>query len=403
MSEPIPGPAVEVRQGTVLNCDLVDFTAMTLRLGAQDGRDVVRMVLETIAAVVLQFKSSIHDNVERIEGDSVMYVFGYPQANDDDAERATLAALKAAAAVSALRPVPGVEPKIRVGVATGVVVIGPAMGATSRATPAALGPAPNLAARLRELAPPGGVVISDPTRRLVADYFVCEVLGFKSLKGIGDERAWLVSGSRRVGNRFEALRRQEGLSPLVGREQEIGLLLDRWQLAREGQGQAVFLSGEPGVGKSRLLSEVMQRSRKDNVAILFYQCTPYHRNTAFHPIVETMLDNLGLAEDAPVSEKRVRVDAYVRQTMGLTAHEAAAIARVLSLDLVPDALRAGGVEPACHQGGLAGARRADDADGGPLLLRCVEGLEQPSARDRAVQSRPCQLGEQSLGAHAMHN
>lgn len=325
----LPSIAPEVRQGTVVNCDLVDYTGLTVRLDLEDSRRVVRAALSAIAGVMSQFKDSVFLSADRTEGDSVMYVFGYPHARDDDPVRATKAAMKAAAAVAALRPVPGVTPQIRVGVATGEVVIEPHVDGVGRT---AHGNACNLAARLRELAAPGEVIMSQETRKLVAGYVRCEDLGLRELKGFGVRRAWRIEGIRRVASSFVALRGHSGLTPLIGRGKEIGTLMDRWQLARDGLGQVVFLSGDPGVGKSRLLTEVVNRTGVDDSAVQRYQCEPYRRTSAFHPIVESMLNSLDVSDDTSAQEKRSRLDAILKGVLALSDKIADVVAGVLSID-----------------------------------------------------------------------
>jgi class 3 adenylate cyclase len=325
---PLTRTGPEVRQGTVVSCDLADYTAMTATMYVGDSRKVVSEVLALVADVMARFKDGILHSVDRSEGDSVLYVFGYPRARDDDALRATTAALKAAAAVARLRFVGGFEPQIRVGVDTGEIVIEPS---TEAHRIPVHGPACNRAARMRELAPRGGVVLSEATWRLVAGYVKGEDLGLRSVKGLPEQRAWLAREIRRVASSFAAVRGHSGLTPLVGRGQEIGLLLDRWQAAREGCGQVVFLSGEPGVGKSRLLTEVIDGARVDDEAVLLYQCTHYRRTSAFHPIVESMMGSLDVDDDTPVSDKRSRLQALVLGVLGLSNDVYRTIAGILSI------------------------------------------------------------------------
>lgn len=326
---PHPGAGPEVRQATVVSCDLADYTLMTDRLYVGDSHKVVSDVLRAIADVMGQFKDGILRSVDRPEGDSVLYIFGYPRARDDDAVRATQAALRAAAAVARLRPCDDVEPQIRVGVDTGEIVIEP--GTEAHQIPVH-GPACNRAARLRALAPPGGVVVSQATHRLIAGYVNCKDLGLQPMKGLPDQRAWHVTEFRRVRSSFVGVRGYTALTPLVGRGPEIGLLLDRWQLARDGVGQVVFLAGEPGVGKSRLLAELVNRTEVDDQAVLLYQCSHYHRTSAFHPIVESMLGSLDVDDDTPASDKRQRLEALVLGVLGLPADVYRTVAGIVSID-----------------------------------------------------------------------
>lgn len=323
----VAGP--EVRQATVVSCDLADYTMLTDRLYVGDSHKVVSDVLRAIADVMAQFKDGILRSVDRPEGDSVLYVFGYPRAREDDAVRATRAALQAAAAVARLRPCDDIEPQIRVGVDTGEIVIEP--GTEAHHIPVH-GPACNRAARLRALAPKGGVVVSEATHRLIAGYVNCKDLGLHPMKGLADQRAWHVTAFRHVGSSFGGVRGYGALTPLVGRGSEIGQLLDCWRLAQEGVGQVVFLSGEPGVGKSRLLAELVNRTDVDDQAVLLYQCSHYRRTSAFHPIIESMLGSLDVDDDTPASDKRRRLEALVLGVLGLPADVYRTVAGILSID-----------------------------------------------------------------------
>ena len=328
-------PLIEQRQATVVNFDIVNYTELTARLDPQDLSDAVAATFGAIRRIVYEHKGDPQAPAagpgmlaDRVIGDSLMFLFGYPTASDDDAERATRAAFLAATAVSRLEAVPGVALQVRVGVATGVVVVGVKEDGGPGAEPVVTGPAPNLAARLRELAAPGGVVIADTTWRLVANYFRCDDLGPVALKGIGTEHAWQLLAPKRGGYRF-GTRELAGLTPLVGRKHELGLLLDRWALAREGRGQAVLVSGEPGVGKSRILSEFEMSWQPDRFRVLRFQCTPYHRNSAFHPIVENLLRDLNLDAEDAAGVRREQLEEVLVGTLGLRAEDAAAIGSVL--------------------------------------------------------------------------
>ena len=328
-------PLIEQRQATVVNFDIVNYTELTTRLDPQDLCDAVDATFGAIRRIVYENRGDPQASAagpgmltDRVIGDSLMFLFGYPTASDDDAERATRAALLAATAVSRLEAVPGVALQVRVGVATGAVVVGVKEDGGPDAEPVVTGPAPNLAARLRELAAPGGVVIADTTWRLVGNYFRCDDLGPVALKGIGTDRAWRLIAPKQGGYRF-GTRELAGLTPLVGRKHEIGLLLDRWALAREGRGQAVFVSGEPGVGKSRILSEFEMSRQPDQVRVLRFQCTPYHRNSAFYPIIENLLRDLNLDAEDAAGVRREQLEEALVGTLGLRAEDAAAIASVL--------------------------------------------------------------------------
>ena len=216
-------------------------------------------------------------------GDGVLACFGWPRAHENDAERAVRAGLTVVEAIGRLLTPAGEPLAARVGIATGLVVVGGLVGEGAAREEVVVGDTPNLAARLQVLAEPGSVVISDATRRLVGGVFDLKDLGPWSLKGIdAPVRAFAVTGERVVEDRFAA--HQSGAPlPLVGREQELVLLLDRWRLARGGEGQVVLLSGEPGIGKSRLVLALRERLQAEPRTSVRYNCSPFHQNSALHP------------------------------------------------------------------------------------------------------------------------
>jgi len=252
---PMPKADGEQRQLTVMFCDLVDSTELSRRLDTEELRTVIRAYQEVCAGVIESFDGEIAQYL----GDGLLVYFGYPAAHDDDAARAVSAALRIFAALPELNArlhglVPGLREyalKIRIAINTGPVIVGE-MGGGAKQERLALGQTVNLAARLQSVAEPGWIVISAATRHLVAGSFVIEDLGAKRLKGVEDAiptyRVLHASGSL---SRLE-LAAAAGLTPLVGREQEIALLLDRWARVKDGAGEAVLLVGEPGIGKSRL-------------------------------------------------------------------------------------------------------------------------------------------------------
>src|SRR5690606_8607321 len=233
------------RQLTVLFADLVGSTALSERLDPEDLRTVIAAYQKACAAVIERYDG----HLAKYLGDGVLAYFGYPRAHEEDPERAVRAGLDLVRAVQALTPRPELHLQVRVGIATGLVVVGDLIGEGPAKEQAVVGNTPNLAARLQELADPGNVVISAATRRLIGNLFECEDLEPRPLRGFADPvPVSRVRGLRMV-DRFEALRGR--MAPMVGREQEIALLLERWHRACEGEGHVVVLSGEPGVGKSR--------------------------------------------------------------------------------------------------------------------------------------------------------
>ena len=244
---PVPSPEAERRQLTVMFCDLVGSTRLSARLDPEDLREVYAAYHCAVAHVVRSFDGF----VAKYMGDGVLVYFGYPQAHEDDAERAVRAALSAIDAIGRLE-VRSVKLQARVGIATGLVVVGDLIGEGSAQEQSVVGETPNLAARLQTLAEPDAVVIAAGTRRLVGDLFEYRELGTVEVKGVAAPvAAWQVLRPSTVASRFEALR-GSALTPLIGREEEIDLLLRLWTRVKAGDGQIVLVSGEPGIGKSRI-------------------------------------------------------------------------------------------------------------------------------------------------------
>jgi len=290
-SEPKIQELAERRQVTVLFSDLVGSTALSARMDPEDLREVISAYQKSVAGVVRRFGGF----VAKYLGDGVLVYFGYPEAHEDDAERAVQAALELVAAVSALRtPAPLLT---RVGVATGLVVVGDLIGSGEAQERGIVGETPNLAARLQGIAEPNTVVIAEGTRKLVGNLFELEDLGAKYHKGIaGPVRAWAALRAGSVESRFEALH-AAGLTALVGREEEIELLLRRWSRAKSGEGQVALLSGEAGIGKSRLTAALVERLATEPHTRLRYFCSPQRADTAFYPIVVQMERAAGFAHD----------------------------------------------------------------------------------------------------------
>ena len=264
--------------------DLVGSTALSARLDPEEMREVLRAYQNTVAGEIARFDG----HVAKLMGDGVLACFGWPRAHENDAERAVRAGLTVVEAIGRLLTPAGEPLAARVGIATGLVVVGGLVGEGAAREEVVVGDTPNLAARLQVLAEPGSVVISDATRRLVGGLFDLEDLGPWSLKGIdAPVRAFAVAGERAVEDRFAA--HQSGAPlPLVGREQELVLLLDRWRLARGGEGQVVLLSGEPGIGKSRIVLALRERLQAEPRTSVRYNCSPFHQNSALHPVIEQL-------------------------------------------------------------------------------------------------------------------
>jgi class 3 adenylate cyclase len=312
----VPAPpridSAERRQLTVMFCDLVGSTALSARLDPEDLREVIAAYHRAVAEVVTAFDGFI----SRYMGDGVLIYFGYPQAHEDDAERAVRAGLGAVDAVGRL-DVNSVKLQARVGIATGLVVVGDLIGAGSAQEQSVVGETPNLAARLQALAEPDSVVIAAGTRRLVGDLFEYRDLGAVEVKGIARPvPAWQVLRPSIVASRFEALR-GSALTRLVGRDEEIDLLLRRWARAKSGDGQVVLVSGEPGIGKSRTAAALAERLQEEPHLRLRYFCSPYHQDSALYPFIEQLDRAAGFARDDPSATRlETRGPAGPRRTAG---------------------------------------------------------------------------------------
>ena len=319
-----PEDRAERRQVTVMFSDLVGSTALSARMDPEDLREVISAYQKSVAETVQRFGGL----VAKYMGDGVLIYFGYPQAHEDDAERAVRAGLELVAAVGALKTHAPLQS--RVGVATGLVVVGDLIGSGASQEQAIVGETPNLAARLQGIAEPTSVVIAESTRRLVGNLFELEDLGAIDLKGIaGSVRAWAAVRAASVESRFEALH-PTGLTDLVGREEELDLLLRRWSRAKSGEGQVVLLSGEAGIGKSRLTAALLERLATEPHTRLRNFCSPQHTDSTLYPIIGQMERAAGLVRDDTPQAKLDKLDATLTQST-TSAEDAALFAEMLSL------------------------------------------------------------------------
>ena len=273
----------------MLFCDLVDSTALSSQLDPEDLREVVRAYQDTCAKVIARFEGHIAQYL----GDGLLVYFGYPLAHEDDAQRAVRAGLGVLEALEQLNTrltqERGVHLAVRLGIHTGLVVVGEVGGGT-RQEQLALGETPNLAARLQGIAAPNTLVISATTFQLLGGFFACQPLGTPPLKGQAQPLAvYRVLYESMARSRLEAAASSTGWTPLVGREQEIELLRERWAQVKEGVGQVVLLSGEAGIGKSRLVQVLKAHVAAEPQAWLTpCQCSPYYQNTALYPMIDLL-------------------------------------------------------------------------------------------------------------------
>ena len=314
----------ERRQVTVMFSDLVGSTALSARMDPEDLREVISAYQKCVAETVRHFGGF----VARYLGDGVLVYFGYPHAHEDDAERAVRAGLELITAVAGLKTC--APQQVRVGIATGLVVVGHLIPSGESEERGMVGETPNLAARLQSIAEPNMVVIAESTRRLLGSFFQLDDLGMRSLKGIGGPvRAWAVLQASSVEGRFEALHATD-LTALVGREEESELLLRRWSKAKTGEGQVVLLSGEAGIGKSRLTTAFGELLAGERHIRLRYFCSPQHTDSALYPIIGQMERAAGLARNDTLQVKLDKLDVLLEQT-STSAEDAALIAEMLSL------------------------------------------------------------------------
>jgi class 3 adenylate cyclase len=330
--EPAPAQTfAERRQLTVMFCDLVGSTALAARLDPEDMSDLIRGFQGAATGAVARYDGF----VAKFMGDGALIYFGYPRAHEDDAERATRAGLALVEAVRALRQERGVALEVRAGIASGLVVVGELMGEGEARERGVVGETPNLAARLQALAEPGSVVVAESTRRLLGSLFEYQDLGPIALKGIAAPvRAWQVSGKGVTDSRFEALH-GVALTPLVGREEEIALLLRREREAAQGDGRVVLICGEPGIGKSRLIAALEERLGGEPHTVLRYFCLPHSTESALAPVIAQLERAAGFdRHDTP----DIRID-KLQSLLGLSRDDDGVVQLVAELMSIPTGSR----------------------------------------------------------------
>jgi class 3 adenylate cyclase/predicted ATPase len=347
----------ERRPLSVMFCDLVGSTALSSQLDPEDLREIIRSYQGCVATTIQHFDGFI----ARYVGDGVLIYFGWPEARETDAERAVRAGLAVAAAVSGARP-SGQPLQVRIGIATGLVVIGEPIGSGDSRQQTAVGETPNLAARLQSLAKPGQVVIDAVTRRQIGGLFECQDLGTVELKGLSMAvPTWRVVSENRAVGQFEALR--SGATPLVGRDEEMELLLRRWAHAKAGSGRVVLVSAEPGVGKSRLAEALAERIADEPHVRLRYFCSSHHEDSALYPVIAQMERAAGFAHTDEPATRLAKLQALL----------AATVPPIEDVVLIADlhALPSGDLAPPLD---LTPQRKKDKTF--EALLRQVEGLSR---------------------------
>ena len=307
-------------------CDLVGSTALSTRLDPEDLREVIAAYHACVTEVVTRFSGY----VAKYMGDGVLVYFGFPEARETDAENAVRAALALIGAVSQL-VVGGIRHEVRVGLATGLVVVGELVGAGEAQERNVVGETPNLAARLQSAAAPNAVIVAATTRRLAGDLFEYEAIAPAQLKGFQDPiGAWRVLRERTVASRFEAFRAATQ-SPLVGRDEEMELLLRRWEQIKNGEGRVVLLAGEPGIGKSRLTAALEDHVKDDAHTCLRYFCQPHHQGSALQPVLGQLAHAAGFAHDDIAADKRAKLERLLAPDAASGAVEVELFAELLGL------------------------------------------------------------------------
>jgi len=317
----------ERRQLTVMFVDLVGSTELSRRLDPEEMREVIRAYQNAVAGEIELFDG----HVAKFMGDGVLVYFGWPHGHEDDAERSVRAALAIVGAVARLATPAGNALAARIGIATGLVIVGDLIGEGAAQEAAVVGETPNLAARLQALAEPGSVIIAPGTRTLIGGLFDLADLGTHSFKGYSEPvRAWRIVREGSAEGRFEAMHGGT-LTPLIGREHEIGLLLERFERARDGDGQVVLLSGEPGIGKSRTVGTLRERLAGEHCLALSHFCSPFHTNSALYPIISLLERSAGFERDEPPAGRLAKLEALVARAAIDVGESAPLLAALLSI------------------------------------------------------------------------
>jgi class 3 adenylate cyclase/predicted ATPase len=304
-------------------CDLVGSTALSVHLDVEDFHELIGTYQKAVAEIVTRFGGFVSRRV----GDGVLVYFGYPNANEDDPEQAVRASLAVVEGIGLLQSRERLQ--VRVGIATGLMIVGDLIRSGTANDTEVLGEGPNLASRLQAMAGPNSIVIDDSTRRLIGSVFGLEDLGLKDLKGFSEpQRAWRVLGENRFRSRFEALR--SAATPIVDREEELELLLRRWTQAKGGEGRVLFISGEPGIGKSRLTVALRDLLGGEPYTDLHYFCSPHHQHSALFPIINLLERAAGFGREDSPGVKLDKLKALMAETSA-AVHDVALLAELLLL------------------------------------------------------------------------
>jgi class 3 adenylate cyclase/predicted ATPase len=310
-SAPLITKEAERRQVTVMFCDLVGSTALSVQLDPEEMRRIIQTYRDCCVNVIERFGGQ----VARLIGDGILAFFGYPRAHENDAERAVLSALDLIEAVGQLETPRGITLQVRIGIATGPVVVGDLISSGALFGDDVIGETPNLAARLQGMAQPNALIIAGNTKRLLGGLFDYADLGEHELKGFPQPvPVWQVTGKRSIASRFEAVHTLDGLTPMVGREEEVELLERRWQSAESGEGQVVMLSGEAGIGKSRITQHLRDSLQNRPHTHLLYYCSPYYQSSALFPVINQIERAARFSRDDSTAEKLDKLEALLRQS-----------------------------------------------------------------------------------------
>jgi class 3 adenylate cyclase len=316
-------PFAERRNLTVLVCDLVDSTALATRLDPEELHAVLQFYMHAWTRAVTEFGGY----VAKYQGDGLMAYFGYPRAQEDAAERAVRTALRLVEVRGNVPTLPGIRLQTRVGIATGLAIVGEPIGEGPAREEGVVGESPALASRLQSLAPPDGIVIAQATRELVGNAFLLEPLGPIALQGFErTQQVWRVTGEAHPESRFAAVHDGEA-GALEGRDSELAVLLARWRLASEGQGQVVLLWGEPGLGKSRLVEALRERLAGETPVVSLLQCAPHAQASALRPVIEWVERTVGFLPRDEAAARRPKL----AMLPGVSAEVEEVLAELLAL------------------------------------------------------------------------